>query len=100
MDYYAIIEQKVNDLRAEIVDCIRKVLIEEKGWNIGDRVVFRDDITRHEYAFLIMNDRILYGENYHGDSFLNSAWNIANFEVDALKDLLHEACHVYYNNNK
>ena len=50
MDYYALIEKKINDLKNEINDYIRKVLTEEKNYKVGDRVRIYDDVTHHEYA--------------------------------------------------
>ena len=97
MDYYALIEKKLNDIKFEIIDYIRNVLTEEKGYKVGDKAVFYDNITHHEYAFEIMEDRILYGENYKGDVFYRYAANLEYKNVDDLKELLHNAYHVLHN---
>lgn len=97
MDYYALIEKKLNEIKTEIIGYIREVLIKEKGYSVGDRVTLFDYVTYHEYAFEIMPDRILYGENYKGDTFYNYASNIEFKSVDELKQLLHDAYHVYFN---
>lgn len=96
MDYYALIEKKINDLKNEINDYIRKVLTEEKNYKVGDRVRIYDDVTHHEYAFEIMEDRILYGENYKGDTYYKYARNLEWADIDELKEYLHEAYHVIY----
>ena len=97
MDFYAQVEKKVNDLKAEIISYINIVLTGEKGWKIGDRVKVYDEVTHHEYAFEILRDRILYGEYYSGDTFYQYARNIEWMSVDELKNLLHDAYHAQFN---
>ena len=94
MDYYALIEKKINELKSEIINYIRKVLVEEKGYKIGERVYSYDDVTHHKYAFEILEDRILYGEAYEGDTYYKYACNLEYKNVEQLKELLHESYHV------
>jgi len=98
MDYYALTEKKINELKFEIIDYIREVLVEEKGYKIGERAYFYDDVTHHRYAFEILEDKILYGEAYVGNIYYKYACNLEYKNVEQLKELLHEAYHVYKNN--
>ena len=93
MDYYALTEKKINELKSEIINYIRKVLVEEKGYKIGERVYFYDDVTRYKYAFEILEDKILFGEAYEG-TYYNYACNLEYKNVEELKELLHESYHV------
>lgn len=97
MDYFAVIEKKIEELKTEIIRYIRKVLIEEKCYKVGDRAIFYDEIDHHEYAFEIQSDIIMYGENYQGDTYYYHARNLQWMDVDELKRLLHEAYHTHYN---
>lgn len=96
MDYYALIEKDIESLRWKIIGYIREVLTNEKNYKVGDRAVVYDEVTHHEYAFEMMDDRILYGENYRGDNYYQYCSNIEWKSVDELKQLLHDAYHVIY----
>lgn len=98
MDYYALTEKKINELKFEIIDYIREVLVEEKGYKIGERAYFYDDVTHHRYAFEILEDKILFGEAYEGNTYYNHAYNIEYNNVEELKELLHKSYHVRKNN--
>ena len=100
MDYFAVIEKKIEELKGEIIRYIREVLINEKGYKVGDRAIFYDEIDRHEYAFEIHSDLVMYGENYEGQAYYYHARNLQWMDVDELKRLLHEAYHAYHKRNK
>jgi len=97
MDYYALIEKDIESLRWKIIGYIREVLTNEKNYKVGERAVVYDEITHHEYAFEMMDDRILYGENYRGDTYYQYCSNIEWKSVDELKNLLHDAYHARFN---
>lgn len=78
-DYYSICEKKLNELHEEIVDSIINVLIEEKGYKVGDA-------PKHYDTFVIMSDRLIIN-GYHTD----------NITVDNLLKHLHDAYHVLPN---
>lgn len=94
MDYFALIEKELNELKGKIINYIRAVLCGEKCYSAGDKIKTYNEKEGCYYVFAVENGNILYGEYYEDDSFYRYCKNIEWCTIDELKDLLHDAYHV------